>query len=62
MLAESVVVFISCAIVDSLFLNPCCSLVRILFLAVCLVISLSIICSIILQHVHASDIGVWLDG
>ena len=31
MLAQSVVVFISCVIVDSLFQKPCCSLIMILF-------------------------------
>ena len=31
-LALSVVVFISCVIVDSLFLKPCCSLIMISFL------------------------------
>ena len=34
MFAQSVVVFVGCVIVDSLFLEPCCSSVKILFLAV----------------------------
>ena len=34
-LAQSVVVIISCVIVDRSFLKPCCSLIKILFLAMC---------------------------
>ena len=37
-LAQSVVVFISCVIVDSLFLKQCCPLIKILFLAMSLAI------------------------
>ena len=62
MLAQSVMIFIRCVTVNSLFLKPCCSLIKILFLAMCFAMRLSIICSIILQHIHVCNVGLWFEG